>query len=79
MRMTIRGGPIYIVGRKSRAGGRARMTIAGRSRTIDFYSARARSRRVVAILRPGPGRHRVKVTQVSIDAVAARRGAEKRR
>ena len=88
MRMKIRGAVIFLVGRTSRGGGRARVTVDGRSRTISFYSARPRNRRVVAVLRPGPGRHRVRLvnlgrgrngTQVSIDAVAARRGAKKPR
>jgi hypothetical protein len=87
MRMRIRGAVIYLVGRKSRIGGRARVTVDGRSRTITFYAARRCNRRVVAILRPGPGTHRVRIvnlgrgrngTQVSIDAVAARRGAKKK-
>ena len=88
MRMKIRGSVLFIVGRTSRSGGRARVTVDGRSRTISFYSPRPRNRRVVAVLRPGPGKHRVRIvnlgrgrngTQVSIDAVAARRGAKKPR
>lgn len=81
MRMTARGGPIYIIGRTSPAGGRARVTVGERSRTIDFYSARARTRRVVAILRPGRGEHSVRLvnlgrgrrgSQIALDAVAVR-------
>jgi outer membrane protein assembly factor BamB len=81
MRMTARGGPVYIVGRTGPAGGRARVTVGGRSRTISFYSARARDRRVVAILRPGRGKHAVRIVnlgrgrrgaQVALDAVAVR-------
>ena len=82
MRMRVRGGPIYIVGRKSRRGGRARVTIDGRSRTVSFQAAKSRRRVVVAVLRPGRGKHRFKLvnlgkgrrgTQVAVDAVAVRR------
>lgn len=81
MRMTVRGGPIYIVGHKSRWGGRARITVDGRSRTVGLYRAKPRSRVVLAILRPGGGRHRVKLVnlgrgrhgrRVVIDAVGVR-------
>lgn len=80
-RIKLRGGPVYIVGRRSRAGGRARLTIGGRSRTVSFYSARPRARRVIAVLRPGRGRHRITIVnlgrgrrgaRVEFDAVAAR-------
>jgi outer membrane protein assembly factor BamB len=79
MRLRTGGGPIYIVGRESRRGGLARLTVDGRSRTIDFYRARARTRAVVAVLRPGRGKHRLSLVnlgrgrngkQVAIDAVA---------
>ena len=78
MRLRTGGGPIYIVGRKSRRGGLARLTIDGRSRTIDFYRARPRTRAVVALLKPGRGKHRLSLVnlgrgrggkQVAIDAV----------
>ena len=88
MRMKIRGSRDLHRRPHEPGGGRARVTVDGRSRTISFYSARPRNRRVVAVLRPGPGKHRVRLvnlgrgrngTQVSIDAVAARRGAKKPR
>jgi outer membrane protein assembly factor BamB len=82
MRMKLRGRPIYIVGHKSRRGGRARLTIGRRSRTVSFYAPKPRKRAVVAVLRPGRGKHRVRLvnlgrgrhgTRVAVDAVAARR------
>jgi hypothetical protein len=82
MRMKLRGGPIYIVGNRSRRGGRARLTVGRRSRTVSFYARKPRKRVVVAVLRPGPGKHRVRLMnlgrgrhgrQVAVDAVAVRR------
>jgi polyvinyl alcohol dehydrogenase (cytochrome) len=78
MRMKVRGGPIYIVGRKSRRGGRARLRIDGRSRVVSFHSAKTRKRVVVATLRPGSGKHRVKLVnlgkgKVAVDAIGVRR------
>ena len=81
MRMKVRGRVIYIVGRAGRRGGRARLTIDGRRRTLDFYRAKTRSRAVVAVLRPGPGAHRLtlvnlgrgrRAAQVALDGVGTR-------
>lgn len=70
--LKLSGSRIYVVGRKSRYGGKARVTINGRSRTISFYGRRTRDRQVVAVLRgKRRGANRVKVV------VLGRKGAKK--
>jgi len=64
VRLRFRGDRLYVVGRTSRRGGRALLTLNGRKRTISFYSRRTRDRRVVAVARAkrsGVNRARIQV------------------
>lgn len=45
--LRFRGDRVYLVGRRSRSGGRALVVLNGRRRVISFYSARTLNRRVV--------------------------------
>ena len=47
MQWDYRGGTFYLVGLKSQRGGKARVTIDGRSRVIDTYASRTRQRAVL--------------------------------
>jgi len=85
--LKLSGSRVYIVGRRSRYGGKARVTVNGRSRTISFYGRRTRERQLAASLRGrGSGVNRVKITilglkgarnakgrRVEIDAIGALR------
>ena len=87
-RMTFRftGRTLYLVGRQSALGGRARVVIDGRiRRTVDFYGSRARNRRLIRSISAGKGgRHSVRIvtlgtrsgasrgTRVEIDAIGVR-------
>ncbi|HEY5317422.1 MAG TPA: hypothetical protein VIJ20_05545, partial [Solirubrobacteraceae bacterium] len=62
--LTYRGGDLAILGELSRAGGRARVTLDGRSRTISLRAARARPLTVLYRARLGPGRHRLTITVI---------------
>jgi hypothetical protein len=70
--LKVRGQRIYLVGRRSRWGGKARVTINGRKRTISFYARKTHNRVVVASLKgKKKGVNTVKVT------VLGRKGAKK--
>ncbi len=70
--LRLSGSRVYLVGRKTRYGGKARVTINGRSRTISFYGRATRNRQVVAVLHgKRRGANLVKVT------VLCRKGAKK--
>ena len=72
--LRVRGTRILIVGRKSRRGGKARVTVNGRRRTISFYGRRTRNRVVVATVRGrAKGVNRVKIT------VLGRKGSKRGR
>ena len=76
-----------VVGRTGRRGGKARVTLNGRRRTVSFYSRRTRHRRVVATLRAKrrglnrarivvlgrKGARRARGTRVELDALGYRR------
>ncbi len=51
LRARFRGDRLYVVGRTGPRGGKARITLNGRRRTVSFYSRRTRNRRVVASMR----------------------------
>jgi hypothetical protein len=82
-----RGDRLFLVGRKSRRGGKALVVLNGRRRVINFYSRRTAHRRVVAILRGqsrGVNKFRIvnlglkgsrkgRGTRVEIDALGVRR------
>ena len=86
--MRVRGSRIYLVGRRSRRGGKALVRINGRRKTVSFYGRRTRNRVVVASLRgKRRGVNRVRITvlgrkgakrsrgrRVEIDAIGALRG-----
>lgn len=72
--LKVRGSRVYIVGRKTRYGGKARVTINGRKRTVSFYGRKTRNRQAVAILR---GKRRG-VNRVTVTALG-RKGARKAR
>jgi predicted acyl esterase len=55
------GGTLQIVGDLSPAGGRARITLDGRSRTIGLHAARTRRRMVIYTSKLRPGRHRLTI------------------
>ena len=78
LRFRFRGDLLYIVGRRSRRGGKARVILNGRRRTISFRARRTRNRVVVARLRArrrGVNRLRLVALRgrVEIDAIGARR------
>ena len=86
-RFRFRGDRLYVVGRTGRRGGKARVTLNGRRRTVSFYSRRTRHRRVVATLRGKrrgynrarivvlgrKGARRARGTRVELDALGYRR------
>lgn len=72
--LKVRGSRVYIVGRKTRYGGKARVTINGRKRTVSFYGRKTRNRQAVAILRG----KRHGVNRVTVTALG-RKGARKAR
>jgi hypothetical protein len=59
--LSYRGGSFYLVARTGPRSGRARVTIDGTSRTVDFYSARTAQRRVVFSRRRSIRRHNVRI------------------
>jgi hypothetical protein len=61
LRLSYTGGTLQLVGDVSPQGGRARVTLDGRSRTINLRSARPRARRVLYRAQRPPGRHRLVV------------------
>jgi dienelactone hydrolase len=70
----VRGSRIYVIGRRSRRGGKARITINGRKRTVSFYGRRTRNRVVIASLRGrSKGTNRIRIT------VLGRKGAKRSR
>jgi hypothetical protein len=87
MRMNVRGSRVYLIGRRSNAGGKALVIVNGiRRGTINFYSAKTQSRRVlfssalspsrqnrIEILHLGQeGSSKSKGTAVEIDAIGYR-------
>jgi dienelactone hydrolase len=78
-RFRFRGDRVYLVGRKSRRGGRALVVLGRKRRVISFYSRRTLDRRVVWKARAGPRRSsRLRVVAlgtglVEIDGLAVRR------
>jgi dienelactone hydrolase len=82
MRFRFRGSRVWIVGRRSRQGGRALVLLDGRPRVIDFRGRRVRDRAVIASFRArGRGLHTLRLfplgylsrtgrTLVEIDALA---------
>jgi hypothetical protein len=84
----VRGTRIYLIGRRSRSGGKARITVNGRRRTVSFYGRRTRNRVVIASLRGrAKGVNRVRIVvlgrkgakrsrgrRVEVDALGALRG-----
>jgi X-Pro dipeptidyl-peptidase-like protein len=74
-----RGDVLYLIGRTSRRGGRALVSLDGRRRRVGFRSRRAHNRRVVVRLRArrrGVHRLRLRVLRgrVEIDGFGVRRG-----
>jgi murein tripeptide amidase MpaA len=73
MSFRYRGGHFYLVGLKSRRGGRAVVTVSGRRRVFNTRARRARHRRVLVKVPRKVRRHRVRVRvlsgQVAIDAL----------
>ena len=63
------GGELAIIGARSPTGGRMRVTLDGRSRTIDLRSARSRPRQVVYLAHAPPRHHRLTI-RVLTGAVA---------
>ena len=57
--LTYVGGALQLLGDAWPQGGRARVTVDGRSRTISLASARPHARQVVYRAKLGPGRHRL--------------------
>ena len=55
------GGALAIIGERWRQGGRIRVTIDGRSRTISLHAKRRRDRQVLYRLNLRPGRHRITI------------------
>jgi hypothetical protein len=70
--LTYRGGSFYLVARTGPTSGRARVTIDGKSRKVDLYSARTAQRRVVFSARKSIRRHRVKIAVLRTKRAAAR-------
>ena len=74
-----RGSRVFLVGRKSRRGGRALVTLNGRRKRVSFYARRPRNRAVVFQARVNRG-GRSKLTlrvlrgRVEVDALGALRG-----
>ena len=73
------GGHFYLVGLKSRGGGRVAVRVDGRRRVFNTRARRTRHRRVLGVVRAKVAPHRVRVRvlrgQVAIDAVGSyRRG-----
>jgi glycerophosphoryl diester phosphodiesterase/PKD repeat protein len=61
VRLRFTGRRLFLIGRTSRAGGRAVAIVDGRRRTISFRSQRTRARALVASWRLGAGRHTLRL------------------
>jgi hypothetical protein len=78
--LRFRGGNVAVIGETSRSGGRARVTVDGRSRTIRLHSAARRTRRVLFSAKLRSRTHRLSVSVVAGTvalegvAVSSRRG-----
>ncbi len=78
--LRFRGGSLALIGETSRLGGRARVTVDGRSRTIRLHSSRRRVRRLVFSKKLRSRTHRLTVQVLSGTvalegvAVSSRRG-----
>ena len=72
-----RSGKLYLIGRESRRGGRARLVIDGKPRTISFRGRRKNRHVIAAVRLRGTRTHRVRVVNlgglVEIDAVGVLR------
>ena len=78
LRLRFRGDRLYLIGRRSRRGGKARVVVNGRRRTVRFRSRRTRNRQLVLRLRTkrrGLNRLRLVVLsgRVEIDGIGFRR------
>lgn len=72
--LRFRGDRLYLVGRRTRFGGKAQVILNGRKRTVSFYARRTRNRQVIAVLRgKRTGLNRLKVVALG------RRGARRAR
>jgi len=86
MRFRFRGSRVYLVGRKSRRGGKALVILNGKRKRVSFYGRRTRNRRVIFVARGRRGgklntlqvinlgrrAKRSRGTLVEVDGVAAR-------
>nr|MDQ3935475.1 glycoside hydrolase [Actinomycetota bacterium] len=68
MRIRYRGSRLYLVGRKSRYGGKALVIVNGKRKRISFYSSKTRNRRVVFSMKTSPRRR----THVQVIALGQR-------
>ena len=79
LRLRFRGSRVYLVGRRSRRGGRALVVLNGKRKRISFRARRTRNRVVVFSARARPKRAnrlrlRVLRGRVEVDAIGVRRG-----